>query len=209
MDFFIYVIESPSSEDVFVDRHEGSLIYHAAKLNGIECIIRNAFSPELFEHALKTDLPHLMKENRACPPIIHISAHGNKNGIHLTNEEIISWPHLCELLIPINKLLNGGLFLCMSSCKGFAALRMSFSSIKTQLPFSGVIGNTGEPLWNETGIAYATFYNLLKKGEPFDTIVEAMKKASGNPNFLIAASETSECDFFKLFGFSHSDPQID
>lgn len=181
--FFVYVIESPSAPDLYHKRSEGEMIEKALSLHAIPCVTRLAISKEAFEAAIKIGLPEEMKNFSGLTPVLHISAHGEQNGLQLSNTEEIAWTDLRNLLLPINKALNGALLLCMSSCKGFSACRMAMNTNDTEHPFFAVIGNTKEPTWSDTAIAYSSFYHLIAKGEYIVHAVEAMRKASGNDNF--------------------------
>ena len=186
--FFVYVIESPSAPDLYHKRSESEMIKKALSLHGIHCVTRLTISKESFEAAIKIGLPEEMKFFSGLTPVLHISAHGEQNGLQLSNADEITWHELKNLLLPINKALNGGLLLCMSSCKGFSACRMAMNSNNDAHPFFAVIGNTKEPTWSDTAIAYSSFYHLIAKGEYIIDAVEAMRKASGNKDFTNATA---------------------
>jgi hypothetical protein len=191
--FFVYVIESPSAPDLYHGKSEGSLLKQAIGLHGIPCIIRITISRAVFEASIKIGLAEAMKDFPGLLPILHISAHGGPTGIQLSNEEIVSWSDLKNLLLPINRALNELLILCMSSCEGFSACTMAMDTGNIEYPFFAVIGHTGSPTWADTAIAYTTFYHLIAKGEYVVNAVEAMKIAAGDKNFFqitaIAAQE--------------------
>lgn len=42
-------------------------------------------------------------------PILHIEAHGNENGLQLTNDDLIDWPDLSVPLAKINDMMRGWL----------------------------------------------------------------------------------------------------
>ena len=69
------------------------------------------------QYSLMVDLPEYLKEQAIdMLPALHISAHGSENGIQLTSGEVVDWVELRDLVMPINKLFNGNLLLCISSC---------------------------------------------------------------------------------------------
>jgi hypothetical protein len=106
-----------------------------------------------------------MKARDGYLPVLHISAHGNDDGIQLSDKTILNWNDLRDLLLPINKALKGALILCMSSCSGFLACTMAMHPEGENHVFFEVVGNTGSPTWSETAVAYAAFYHLLAKGK--------------------------------------------
>ena len=89
-----------------------------------------------------------MRKNPNLLPIVHISAHGDENGIQLSDGTEISWKNMRTVLLPINKALKGLLLLCMSACKGFAACVMAMEA--GELPFMAVIGTHETPTWSDT-----------------------------------------------------------
>jgi hypothetical protein len=184
LNFFVYIIESPSAPDLYHRRSEGELIEKSLSLHNIPCVTRLVISREAFEASIKVGLAEEMKNFPELLPILHISAHGGALGLQLSNGEEISWADLRSLLLPVSKALDGGLLLCMSSCEGFSACRMAMQSKSNEYPFFAVIGNTKKPTWSDTAIAYATFYHLIAKGEYVTQAVEAMQVAAGDYNFI-------------------------
>lgn len=184
-DFFIYIIESPSREDFYDNRLGGKILSQVLSLIDTPAEHRFAVDLETFKDSLTIGLKPYLKSKPL--PILHIIAHGDENGIQLTTGDFVSWPKLKELIIPINKELNGNLLLCMSSCKGFSALTMAMSpSPLDEPPFYVVIGPNEELTLGDATTAYTTFYHLSAKvlAKEFHIysltkIVEAMKRASG------------------------------
>jgi len=196
--FFVYIIESPSSKDFYEGRSEGDLIEKAVSLNSIPCILKVIVSKETLKDALKTGIYEGMVKNKNLLPIIHLSAHGSQEGVQLTDKNVLKWSELRDFFKPINKSFNGNLLLCMSSCRGFGACRMSMHETDTEYPFWGVIGNNTEPLWSETAVAYATFYHHMAMGNTLDSSVEAMKVASGNKEFIFITAKDARDAYLKV-----------
>ena len=186
--FTVYIVESPSPVDLYQKRYEGEILQRALQLANIPSVHRLTVSMDAFETALGLGLLLHLSEGEVLPPILHISAHGNDEGLQLTSGEVVTWPRLRDLLMPINHALNGNLLICMSSCQGFYASCMALSEVKMPLardiPFFGLVGHQGKPSWSDTAIAFASFYHLLTKGYYIDTAVRAMKIASGNDGFV-------------------------
>ncbi len=124
-------------------------------------------------------------------PILHISAHGDKNGIQLSNGHAIDWETLRDHLRPINRALSGTLVVCMSSCEGYMGVRMAMYPEDPDLPYYALIGNGNKPTWAETAVAFATLYHQLCRGEHISVAVEAMRAASGNDQFWLEHAENS------------------
>jgi hypothetical protein len=181
--FLVYIVESPSPQDLYYKRYEGEIISSVLSLAELSSSHKIAVNLSAFNYSLLSELQAYLKQPDALYPILHISAHGDSEGIQLTSGEVLRWNDLRTSIMPINKALEGTLILCMSSCESFNACRMAMSE-EQNVPFLGMVGNVGKPIWSDTAIAFATFYHLLAKGHKFDDAVDAMKKASGNEGFM-------------------------
>jgi hypothetical protein len=94
----------------------------------------------------------------------------------------------------VNRLLNNWLILGMSTCEGYAGIRMAMhADEETQHAYYTIIGNGANQTWPETAVAFATLYHQLACVFPVDEAVKAMRAASGNEKFFIeSASNTRE-----------------
>jgi len=189
--FFVFVIESPSAVDLYHRRSEGEIIRQAVELNQIPCIVRTAISLEAFDACLKIGLSDAMKAMPGSIPLLHISAHGDSNGIGLSNGYHMTWNELRSHLRPINEALNGTLIVCMSSCEGYSGTRMAMYPTDSKLPYLVLVGCVTKPVWGETAVGFATLYHQLARGEHIDTAVAAMRTASGNEGFIVEHAEVS------------------
>lgn len=198
--FFVYVVESPSPEDFLAERREGSALAEALKQANIPVVYKIAVNYEMFSEALKLNsIKHEQERrqkeyNRVLLPILHLSTHGNKEGIGFTSGQIISWKALRELVLPIYRFLksqNLDLIMCISSCESSEAIRMVSGGDDIRIPFAVMVVNEGKPTWAETVTAFITFYHLLAKMSDREEVsnfevsnlVEAMTMASGNKQF--------------------------
>jgi hypothetical protein len=195
--FFVFVIESPSAVDLYHRRSEGDILKQALGLNGILCIVKTAISLDAFDACLKIGLSDAMKEYPDYLPLLHISAHGDTDGIQLSNKHIIEWNELKEHLRPINKALNGSLVVCMSSCEGYSGVRMAMTHQNPELPYLAIVGTGNKPTWAETAVGYITFYHQMCRGEHISNAVDAMRVASGNDRFWIEYAENSRRSYLE------------
>jgi hypothetical protein len=189
--FFVYVVESPSPLDLYHRRSEGEIIRKAVNLNQIPCSVVTAINLDAFEASLKIGLPEAMSLYKNLNPILHISAHGNEEGIQLSSGQVLQWAVLRQYLLPINTALNNNLLVCMSCCKGYSGTRMAMFVQDAGYPFYAIVANSEDPLWADTAVAYSTFYHLLGKGEYVVDAVQAMRVASGNDTFFVNTAEQS------------------
>ncbi len=193
--FFVYIIESPSEIDIYKNTSEGNLLTHSLTLQGTPCSHKTTISKVAFEAALTFGLEEQMKLFPDLLPIIHISAHGNEEGIALSNNELVTWHDLRTYLLPINNALDGALLLCMSCCHGFSAARMAMYIGEKEHPFYSMVGHYESPTWSETAVGYTTFCHLLGKGYYAFEAVEAMKIASGNDKWVHTIAEKQQNGF--------------
>ncbi len=189
--FFVFVIESPSAPDLYHRRSEGDIVRQAVELNGIRCVVKTAISVSAFDACLKLGLAEAMASMPGYIPLLHISAHGDAHGIQLSDGYIMPWEELKDHLRPVNAALSGSLVVCMSSCEGYAGIRMAMHPEESDLPYSALIGCGTQPTWGETAVAYATFYHQLWRGEYIADAVAAMRVASGNLRFFLEHAEQS------------------
>ena len=189
--FFVFVIESPSAVDLYHRRSEGEIIRQAVELNGIKCVVKTAISLQAFNACLKVGLVEEMSSRHGFMPLLHISAHGSNDGIQLSDGYTMPWDELREHLRPVNEALDGSLVVCMSSCEGYAGIRMAMTNDESPLPFFALIGCSEKPTWGETAVAYATLYHQLWRGEHVSDAVNAMCVASGNHMFFLQHAENS------------------
>lgn len=189
--FFVFVIESPSAVDLYHGRSEGELMRRVVELNGIQCVLRTAISLEAFLACLKIGLAEAMSNVPGAIPLLHISAHGDKEGIQLSDGHMIRWEALREILRPVNAALNGSLVVCMSSCEGYMGVRMAMYPGDPDLPYLALVGCGGKPTWADTAVAFMTLYHQLCRGEHISVAVDAMRVASGNASFYLEHAENS------------------
>ena len=195
--FFVFVIESPSPVDLYHRRSEGEIIRQAVELNGITCIVKTAISLEVFDACLKVGLLEVMSSMPGYIPLLHISAHGNNEGVKLSDGYFLSWRKLKDHLLPVNRALGGSLIVCMSSCEGYIGIRMAMHPDEAELPYLALIGCGDKPTWGETAVGYATLYHQLWRGVHIAEAVNAMRVASGNGNFFTEHAARSRQDYIE------------
>src|SRR5256886_1053157 len=52
-------------------------------------------------------------------PVIHIAAHGNRNGIELANSEFVTWEEITPALTTINRISRVNLLVVAAMCQGW------------------------------------------------------------------------------------------
>jgi len=206
--FFVYVIESPSAPDLYHRRTEGDVVMQALTLGGIGCASRCAISREAFTAALQIGLKDEMAKFEPWVPILHISSHGNTDGIQLSSSEVLTWADLTDLLTPINVALNDKLIVAMSCCEGYAGTKMAMRTDEAPLPFFALVGSSKKPTWSDTAIAFSAFYHRLIKGAHISEAVQAMNVASGCDHFHIDWAQCSKKSYIEyLANYNPADAQ--
>ena len=188
--YFLYIVESPSDNDLFEKRTEGNLLLEALRLaqvsNPTQAHVeyRLVVSVDSFDRALLKDLPKKLNELKGLTPILHLSMHGDKRGLQLTDGTEVNWDELAKLLSEINRnFAKNELIVCVSACRGFYGGFMPLFD-RRRRPFKVLVGPMNQPRWDDAAVAYATFYHLLMdKGRSVETSVNAMRIASGNQMF--------------------------
>jgi len=194
--FFVHIIESPSPDDLLKSRWEGILLQEALRIAGVSCSYNLCINKTTFTESLQGRLIEGIRKNKSKLPILHFSAHGNKDGFDLSSEESVKWRDLEKMLIPINKALNDFLIVGISSCEGFCgySIAMSFSN---ELPFFLLCGPMGKPTWAESAIAFMTFYYQLSRRASPSEALEAMKIASGHHTFNFELAKNVQNKFIE------------
>lgn len=167
----IYIIESPSPEDLLHDRHEGDALSRVMRLANIDVYYMLAASEETFLEAFKM-IASTIKERedyRQAMPWIHISAHGGEDGLELTDGSVVQWDILSRLLRELHEgvgkaelppPLPQGLpkaSLCLSSCGAYTHYR---PAIPEPAPIQCLVGATRDIGWCQALVAFLSFYYL-------------------------------------------------
>lgn len=190
---FVYVIESPADTDLLDGRTEGRSLCEAMRLAGIPHWYSLATTSRSFEESLGRRL-HQALEHFNKPPILHLSMHGNNDGVALTNGEFVTWANLRKSLTPLTEAMQGGLLICMSACFSSSGCRMAMHEDKEH-PFWALVGNTSSAVWSDSAVAYITFYHLFFKNVPIEDCVERMRLSSGDGNFIWFSGHKIKADW--------------
>lgn len=98
--FLVYTVESPSPVDIYHDRKETELIEAATRLNDAPFVSKTAVDLTAFEAALILGLEDAIDLSKDRFPILHLSMHGDGEGIALTSKDVYAFvpdvPLTCE-----------------------------------------------------------------------------------------------------------------
>jgi len=180
---FVHIIESPAPEDLVEDRCEGRILGEALSIAGIQHVYSLAVNRDMFVYSITNRLLDAVMKFQSAP-ILHVSAHGNVEGITLTSGEQITWRRLADLARPLANALEGNLIVCLSACGGAAGCRMAMEPGNGHT-FGVLVSNTTGVSWADAAVAYVAFYHRLIRGSSVAEATEAMKLASGDQNFIL------------------------
>lgn len=193
MNVFVYIVESPSAQDLLDGRTEGRVLSEALQLAGIRYGYSLVVDHSTLLVALEQRLSEVARQHQ-CVPILHLSMHGNQSGVQLTNGHFLTWHDLREALLSLNRAMAGGLLICMSACFGVSGCRMAMYE-DGEPTFWALVGNAHSPTWADAAVAYVAFYHRLFKGATVEASVEAMKQASGDPHFAVLSGQEMKVAF--------------
>lgn len=99
---FVQIVESPAPQDLFAGRTEGRMLAEALRLADVKHRYRLVANLATFRQALSEDLGDAVRCGLGLP-LVRISAHGDENGIGLTDGTVLSWESLREIILPVNR----------------------------------------------------------------------------------------------------------
>lgn len=187
--FAIHIIESPNEEDIFLGtREEGEALQKCLGIMGVKSERYRVSSEAFLVKAIATiTTAHSQGGTyERYAPIVHLSCHGNDEGIGLTNGDFLTWERLKEFLRPIHVVARGWLILGMSACKGAAARKMAWTIKSEDTSFDLLFGPTHEVLWQDSLVGFVTLYHRLAKAIPptreaLDQLTDTVNDATGLP----------------------------
>ena len=193
---YVCIIESPSGEDVSEDRSEGEALSLALKLGDVQHTYYSVANLETLKPCfakMADDTAITIKDGIPHFPMlyIHFSAHGNDEGIGLTDGDFVAWSALGDLLIQFAERADR-IFpevpaciqtICFSVCEGLNGAKMTVG--RPICPFYGLIGPPHPVYWSDSLTAFVAFYhNVCHKGSLIVEGVTRMNAAIGEDLFI-------------------------
>lgn len=113
---------------------------------------------------------------RHAVPYIHISCHGNKNGLEVGETEEMSWRALSEALLPLLETTDYHLALSLSSCWGYRGGELAYvmsEDYRKRRPYYSLVGPTKKEKIPKLLTTFAEFYRqLLVRNRKLKTAVK-------------------------------------
>jgi len=170
----VYIIESPSIEDVEAGRNEGGALGKILELATIDNEVFTISNLDEFKGALKIIAEEVNEIKGKLGAVhLHFSMHGSDGGITLTDGTFMDWSNLHEILKEFNDSIKyiempNGLkiaptYLSFSVCKGFSA--RAIKELGDESPYTSLIGPTESVEWSDSLLAFSIFFHnaILKK----------------------------------------------
>ena len=177
----VSVIESPAPRDLVRECQEGLALRTALHQAQVPCRYYLATTKTTFEESLEFITQQRRHDEQKL--LLHISCHGNENGIRLTSGESIQWPELGQTLVSFARdalayhenAKSSIVILCMSSCFGLAAAEMGRED---ERPYMALVAPNQSVTWSDCLVSFLAFYNLfLNKNAMIGEAVHAMNTA--------------------------------
>ena len=201
----VYIIESPSDENLLEQKTEGKSLSSIFELSEIPydyyLVTTEKTLKQAFE-SIKEDVLDLQDDYLFVWPIIHISCHGNEEEIGLTDNSRIQWSVLNDLLSTINVCFEvesvSPILLSMSSCYGLHAIKADWEKQGDRSPFAFVLGHEDTILWDDALIAFSVFFHhFVNKKCTADISLECMNASINLPNHFKLFNSTDCYEFLK------------
>lgn len=156
----VYILESPSLDDVAVGRSEGEMTSQLVKLIGWKSQRLAVTRLEHFESAF-TKLGKILNQSNPGFKLLIISAHGCDEGIFLTDGTMVEW----ESMFPLLGENAQDLTIVFSSCSVLAEDTMRTFLENSQFAPNHVIGFREDVGWSSAAVAVCLILKMLAREE--------------------------------------------
>ncbi len=147
----VFIAESVSTEDFYERRVDGHAANEILKIRGLSTKYRVALTKPLLKRAVKEAADGKFQ-------IFHLSAHGNDDGICLSDDTELSWVELAMLLKRVAGPDRG---LVMATCGG-GDRELTEALRQAGAIFGWVFGSTAEKVsFSDSCLAWSILYNRL------------------------------------------------
>jgi len=190
----VFIIECPNPIDLLQGRNEGKSLEQICKMVGHEVFCFHPKSKNDLEticrYISSIDREHDGSDNPDLPICIHISSHGEEDGL-IFGRDLIGWNELLQALEPIftkKSIYKGENILTISACeaKGQKLTKRVQKAMKDSQslkpPKHLFVTADDDVYWNDAVIAWALFYNKipktkLSKKQKIIEVLELIEKA--------------------------------
>jgi hypothetical protein len=107
-------------------------------------------------------------------PILHLECHGCKDGLRLSNNELVNWEELRGKLTKINIYCRNNLLLVLAACQGGYIIELL--SPECRAPFAGVIAPEKERTSGQIEKDFKSFYKEFLNSFDGNKAIEMLNK---------------------------------
>lgn len=171
----VFIIECPNPIDLLQGRNEGRSLEQLCKLVGHEVYCFHPKSKDelvmVCRYISSIDREHDGSDNPDLPICIHISSHGEEDGLFF-GKDLVSWNELLLALEPVcakKSIYKGENILTISACEAkeqqfTKRIQKAMKENKALKPPKHFFVTADEDVyWNDAVVAWALFYNKLPK----------------------------------------------
>jgi len=154
----IYIVESLPEMQLSTGKslYEDNLVWKGLKIDGLHFEFSQPKTASSFFDVLQM----ISREaHKGAFPIIHIEAHGSKEGLEVASREFIPWEALRNSLTEINIACKNNLMVVMAACEGIYLFQIVQPIHRT--PFCALIGPKRKVTASEILRDYSSFYSEL------------------------------------------------
>lgn len=163
----------------------------------VTCRLSRVADRSAFEQTL-TRIESETRIGGRCP-IIHIDAHGDRDGVQLPSREFVPWEHLRDVFTAINRATRMNLLVFLAACEG--AHLVSLLRPTDRAPVRALIGPTRQVKAGEVERAIVTFYRSLFVDGNARTAWLSMNRVvdPGETTFAMYPAEFLLCTIFNHY----------
>jgi hypothetical protein len=188
MEKHVFIIESPRPTEILLGQTEGEALDRVLSLAQVNHKLYRVVSEDTLDLCL-ADMADRCDATKGVPlVIIHLSMHGNEDGIGLTSGQSLSWDDLRDKLMMFANRANlvtqekALLVLCFATCFGLSGRKMNEGRSKSC--FLALVGAREKINLPDALTAFVVFYHGAFDRAGTDECVRRMNEAIGRPNLF-------------------------
>ncbi|MEX8549429.1 MAG: hypothetical protein V5804_17655, partial [Mucilaginibacter sp.] len=173
------------------DKMTGSNLYNdllsrrVRQMPGFHTEIHDISDKEVFDNLMNQI--KIACSNNDIRPYLHFEMHGCKEGIQLSNRELLTWEKLYNYFVKINEILRNQLFVSFATCYG-AYIFQVIDPLKRS-PMFGFIGPSDQISADNIEIDFYGYFDVLLSTKDFDLAIEALNNTNHTNKYVFNTSE--------------------
>src|SRR6266540_695832 len=158
----VMIIESLGPEEFFHSRLDGRALSEVLKVLAISHEYRIGLNLKYFCRSLQIAAAK-------GPRFLHLSAHGNEDGIGLGDGAFVSWGDLAPVLA--KGATASSIAVCLSTCAGATTHKLQMEMAKLKKPFPYLIGSSdiNGLSFADSCVGWSIFYKTMLERKELET----------------------------------------